>query len=434
MKRSPAPDHDLAEEIALFRYGLIADVVRQAPGSSGVYAQLRRKAEEQYVIPGSSKKHVALETLRGWVKAYRKRGFAGLYPKPRSDRGRPRNIPSEIVDLILNAKEESPTLTVKQVIGAVHKAGHVPADCLLPESTVHRLLHRAGLMVKAADTGTNKDRRQFSYAWAGELMMSDVMHGPALLYEGRRKRKTYLIAFIDDATRVITHAQFCWSENTATFFPVFKKALQRRGIPLRLYVDNGAAYRSRQLELLCAKLGVTLVHARPYQPQGKGKIERFFRTVRMQFLNQVHATSIDEMNQRLWAWVEGEYHLSPHRGIDNETPLDRWAQVAARIKTVGPEIDLDDLFLWEVKRQVRTDRTVSLNGNLYEAPAELVRQNVTLRYDPGAPTSRPLQVWHKNARFGDAKPLDAQANCLVKRESTTPKSTLDFTRLDGNKE
>ena len=434
MTKTPTPQSDLAEEIALFRYGLIADVVRLDPGSSGIYTQLRERAAQQYEIPGSSKRRVAAETMRAWVKAYRKRGFAGLYPKPRSDRGRPRNIAPEVVDLLLHAKEESPALTVRQVIATVKKDGDIPADCVLPESTVHRLLHRAGLMVKVADAGTNKDRRQFSYTWAGELMMSDVMHGPALLRDGRRKHKTYLIAFLDDATRVITHAQFCWSENTATFFPVFKQALLRRGIPLRLYVDNGAAYRARQLELVCAKLGITLVHARPYQPQGKGKIERFFRTVRMQFLNQVRVGSIDEMNQRFWAWVEGEYHLAPHRGLNNETPLDRWAQVAARIKTVGPQIDLDDLLLWEVKRQVRTDRTVSLNGNLYEAPAELVRQNVTLRYDPGAPMSRPLQVWHRNVRYADAKPLDSRANCFVKRDSATPKSGLDFTRLSDTKE
>ena len=434
MKTSATTDHDLAEEVALFRYGVIADVVRQEPGSPGIYAQLRERAAQHYDIPGSSKNRVAVETMRAWVKAYRKRGFAGLYPKPRSDRGRPRNIAAEVVDQLLHTKDQSPALTVKQVIATVKSEGLVPADCVLPESTVHRLLHRAGLMVKAADGGTNKDRRQFCYAWAGELMMSDVMHGPALVRDGRRKHKTYLIAFLDDATRVITHAQFCWSENTATFFPVFKMALLRRGIPLRLYVDNGAAYRSRQLELVCAKLGITLVHARPYQPQGKGKIERFFRTVRMQFLSQVHAESIDEMNQRLWAWVEGEYHLAPHRGLDKETPLDRWTQVAARIKTVGPEMDLDDLFLWEVKRQVRTDRTASLNGNLYEAPAELVRQNVTLRYDPGAPTSRPLQVWHRGIRYDDATPLDRHANCFVKRDNATPKSGLDFSSIADAKE
>ena len=430
------PQHERAEEIALFRYGLIADVVRLELGSTGISALLRQRAAQEHTIPGSSKRRVAVETMRTWVKSYRRRGFAGLYPKPRSDKGRPRNIPPEVVDHLLHAKEQSPASTVKDVITAVEKAGQVPTDCVLAESTVHRLLHRAGLMLKATESGTHKDRRQFSYAWAGDLMMSDVMHGPALMREGRRKHKTYLIAFLDDATRVITHAEFCWSENTATFFPVLKQSLLRRGVPLRLYVDNGAAYRSRQLELVCAKLGVTLVHARPYQPQGKGKIERFFRTVRMQFLPHTHATSLEEMNQRFWAWVEGEYHVRPHRGIDNDTPADRWAQVGGRVKVVPPQLDLDDLFLWEVKRQVRTDRTVSLNGHLYEAPAELVRQNVTLRYDPAGPPTRSLQVWVGNKRHQDATPLDRRANCFVKRDNAAPTSAaaLTFSNITNDKE
>jgi len=422
----------LAEEIALFRYGLIADVLRLEPGSRGIYEILREKAAQEYHIPGTTRTRVAAETLRGWVRRHRKYGFAGLYPKLRSDRGKTRNLPTELVDVLISIKEQSPALTVRQVIAAARTQAGLDDDFPLPESTIHRILHSAGLMVKASDVGTTKDRRQFSFVHAGELMMSDVMHGPALVRDGRRKRKTYLIAFLDDATRVIAHAQFCWSENTATFFPVFKKALLRRGIPLRLYVDNGAAYRSRQLELVCAKLGITLVHARPYQPQGKGKIERFFRTVRMQFLNQVHPESIEELNRLLWAWVEGEYHMTPHRGLHNETPLDRWAQVAGRVKIVAPPMDLDELFLWEAKRKVRTDRTVSLNGNQYEVAADFVKQNVVLRYDPSAPVHRPLQVWHRGVRHGDATLLDRHANCFVKRE-TSP-SSLDFSRIKGGEE
>lgn len=432
MKTSSNPETSLAEDIALFRYGLIADVLRMEPGSRGIYDILRKKAAQEYDIPGSSRTRIAPETLRYWVKLHRKHGFAGLYPRPRRDRGKPRSMPAKVVDVLLHIKEESPKLTVKQVVAEARKQG-LTGDLPLPESTVHRLLHQAGLMSKP-DGGTNKDRRQFSYAWAGELMMSDVMHGPALVRDGRRKHKTYLVAFIDDATRVITHGQFCWGENTATFFPVLKKALLRRGIPQRLYVDNGAAYRSRQLELVCARLGITLVHARPYQPQGKGKIERFFRTVRMQFLNQVHVDSIEEMNQRFWAWVEGEYHMTPHRGLDNETPLDRWAQVAGRVQVVGPRIDLDEIFLWEDKRKVRTDRTVSLNGHLYEVAPELVGQSVVLRYDPGAPHHRPLQVWWSGKRYPDANPLDRHANCFVKRNHGTSSSTLNFTRFNETKE
>jgi len=430
MKTPSHPESSLAEEVALFRYGLIADVLRLEPGTRGIYDLLRQKAEREYDIPGSSRTRVAAETLRFWVKLHRKHGFAGLYPRPRSDRGKPRSLPPSVVDLLVSIKDEAPELTVKQVIAKARELGNLGDEHALPESTVHRLLDQAGLMDKPKNAGTPKDRRQFAFQWAGELMMSDVMHGPALVREGKRKHKTYLIAFLDDATRLIPHAEFCWSENTAAFFPVLKTALLRRGIPLRLYVDNGAAYRSRQLELVCAKLGVTLVHARPYQPQGKGKIERFFRTVRMQFLNQVHPETLDEMNRLLWAWVEGEYHVSPHRGIEGDTPLDRWGDVGGRVRTVEPHLDLDDLFLWEAKRLVRTDRTVSLNGNQYEVAADLVKQNVVLRYDPSAPPSRPLQVWHRGARRDDATPLDRHANCFIKRESSS--SSLAFTRIkDG---
>ncbi|MEO0460975.1 MAG: DDE-type integrase/transposase/recombinase [Myxococcota bacterium] len=423
-----------AEAVALFRYGLIADVVRLEPKTPEIYARLREKAAGSYTIPGTSRTRVALDTLRTWVKLYRRHGFDGLKPKRRADRGIARRIPADVVDVLLETKEKESALTVKQVIAQARTRLGVPASCLLPESTVHRMLKHAGLMEPAAGDGSSNDRRKFSFQHAGELWMSDVMHGPALTREGRRKHKSYLIAFLDDATRVISHAEFCWSENTAAFFPLLKKALTRRGLPERLYVDNGAAYRSRQLELVCAKLGISLIHARPYQPQGKGKIERFFRTVRMQFLTQCHSTTLEELNRRFWAWVEGEYHHTPHRGLSGETPLDRWAQASGKLKLLEPHVDVDELFLWEDKRKVRTDRTLSLRGQLYEAVAELVRQNVVVRYDPSAPAHRPIQVWFNGKRFPDAKPLDAQANCFVKRNTEPDSKRLDFTRLDAERQ
>ena len=136
----------------------------------------------------------------------------------------------------------------------------------------------------------------------------------------RTKHKTYLIAFIDDATRVIPYAAFAASENTRAFLPVLKQAVLRRGLPERLYVDNGANYRSQHLSLVCAKLGVALIHARPYRPQGKGKIERWFKTVRAQLLTRLteaDTQSLDALNRRLWAWTEGEYHQTPHHGQGN---------------------------------------------------------------------------------------------------------------------
>lgn len=247
--------------------------------------------------------------------------------------------------------------------------------------------------------------------------MSDVMHGVTVGNAQGRRKKTYLIAFIDDATRVIPYAAFAFAENTVAFLPVFKQALIRRGIPERLYVDNGANYRSRQLALVCAKLGTALIHARPHQPQGKGKIERFFRTLRAALLTQLtgaDTVSLDALNRRLWGFIEGEYHHTPHRGLDGKTPLEQWALVGDPVRF--PDASLDALFLFEAKRRVMNDRTVSLNGRLYEVDAVLVGATVTLRYDPAVPPTRPLAVVHQGQPAGQATPLDAYANTTVRRD------------------
>jgi hypothetical protein len=268
--------------------------------------------------------------------------------------------------------------------------------------------------------------------------MSDVMHGPTVAVPGRGRRKTYLLAFLDDATRVVPYCAFARSENTQAYLPVFKQALLRRGIVQRLYVDNGASFRSQQLALVCAKLGVALIHARPYQPQGKGKMERWFRTVRAQFVSRLTATDtvdLDTLNRRLWAWVEGEYHQTPHRGLDGQTPLDRWAATGAAVRLPGPDLDLDALFLFETKRRVQRDRTISLHGTLFEVDAALVGQTVILRYDPSAPPARGIEVWHDGHFVARATPLDAYANCFVRRHRPTqnldPDSPPDTPRASG---
>ncbi len=415
-------DTSYRQALALFRYGLIAEFIQLPAGSRGLYALLRDKAGKDYTIPGSARTRVAAETLRHWLKDYRRGGFDALLPKGRVDRGRPRVLPQAVADALLSMKEEHPERSIPQLIREVQQSGAASESLALPRSTVHRLLSRAGLMQKVSTEDSSQDRRRFAFAHAGELWMSDVMHGPSVAVPGRGRRKCYLIAFLDDATRVVPYCAFTLSENTQAFLPVFKQALLRRGIPQRLYVDNGANYRSQHLALVCAKLGVALIHARPYQPQGKGKQERWFRTVRAQFLSRLSAAdtdSLESLNRRLWAWVEGEYHLAPHRGLEDQTPLDRWAMSGEQVRLPGHNLDLDALFLFEVKRRVQRDRTVSLNGTLFEVDAALVGHTVTLRYDPGAPAARGVEVWHEDKFVSRATVLDAYANCFVRRNRPT---------------
>ena len=178
-----------------------------------------------------------------------------------------------------------------------------------------------------------------------------------------------------------------------------------------------------------------MIHARAFHPAGKGKIERKFRTTRSQFLPLVDdpaKRSLEALNRKYWTWLEGEYHQAPHRGLDNLSPLDKWAQCGERVRHAGPEIDLEDLFLFEATRLVSRARTVSLNARLYEVDAALCGQRVVLRFDPLAPPERPMQVIHEDKPAGVATPLDLHGNARAKRAG--PSQPLSFRSLDGEKE
>jgi len=418
----PVASHE--ETVALFRYGLIADLLHVPPGDRTLHRRLREKADREYDIPGSTRRRVAAETLRDWLYAYRRGGFDALKPRPRRDTGHVRALPQAVADQLCALKEAHPTFSVAMLIATARQQQRVPGEIVLAPATVHRLLSRQGLMARRADEPTTKDRRRFAFEVPNELWMSDVMHGPSVRdADDRRCHKTYLIALLDDATRIIPAAAFARSETVAAFLPVLERAIRRRGLPKRLYVDNGAAYRSRHLALVCAKLGVTLIHARPFQPQAKGKQERWFRTVRTQLLptlTDADTRDLGALNRRLWAWIEDEYHYAPHRGLAGATPVDRWAAASAHIQL--PTSDLSDVFLFEEKRKVQQDRTVSLHGVVYEVDAALVGETVTLRYDP-ARARRGVQVLFPGRPVDTAKPVDAYANCFVRRDHGTKQLT-----------
>ncbi len=444
-------DNELKEQVALFRYGLISDIVCLEPGTKGIYAKIKEKAARHYTIPGSRRDRIEAETFRDWIKKYRKDGFDALFPKTRTDKGQSRTLSTVIEDILIDIKEENLQFSVKHVIDKARELGKIDKNLELSQTSVYRLLSSRGLMDKRKiEEPGGKDHRRFSYEHAGELFMSDVMHGPAVFTAGRKKHKAYLIAFIDDASRVIPYAEFALGEKTRDFMPVFKQAIMQRGIPKRLFVDNGSAFRSRHLAIVCARLGVTLIHSRAYHAAAKGKIERWFRTVRQQFipmLSDHNKSSLANLNQALWAYVEGEYHHNIHRML-GESPLDRWAGCAGRVRYPEPGLDLEEVFLLEDKRKVHKDRTISLHGKVYEADAALVGETVIVRYDP-ATLGQPIQVWFKNNRYDDAKLVDTLANCHVKRvrpaetltikdesESETPtkvaKNSMDFSKFSNN--
>ena len=411
-------DKDPCTEVALFRYGMIVPLL-DLSGAARARA-MREQAARVWSIPGSRRTRVAESTIRDWIFIYRESGFEGLKPKRRQDRGKPRRLSEEAAEILIAIRKDNPGLGVPDVVSRA-RTGHGLTDSI-SLSSVYRLFHAEDLMNPPP---VPRDRRRFAWEHAGELWMSDVMHGP-LCGDGRRRRKTYMIVVLDDCTRVVTWSAFAFSEDAASFLAVFKQALMRRGKPVRLYVDNGSAYRSRRLAIICAKLGIALIHATPYQPAGKGKVERYIRTCRQRFLptlTDADRTSLDSLNRCLAAWVEGEYHHTPHRGLDRMTPLDKWAACSSRVDLIGHDVDLDDLFLKEASRRVNKDRTVSLDNRLYEVAVELVGRQVTLRFDPQMPPQRPLRVAVDGRDAGLAWPLDCHANARVRR--------IAFRNIDG---
>ena len=393
-------DETLREQLALFRYGVISELVTRtlAPGEKETL--LAGIAGKEWAIPGSSRTHVGRSTARDWVLLYERHGFDGLKPPGRSDAGVSHVIPDEVEAHLIALRRERPGASVESVMKAVELAGKVPEGVRLRRSTVYRLLSNAAPQAPVSPSG-EADAVAFTYPDANDLWTSDLMHGPRLLVPGRRDGgKTYLYAFLDDATRMAPFAGFYGAENAACFQEALKQALLRRGIPRRLYCDNGSTFRTHHLQVICATLNIALVHSRPHRPRGRGKIERFFRHVRSAFLPHVTGEQLENLgtlNRVFWAWLEAEYHQTPHGGLSGQTPLDRFLKDEALIRP-APE-DLEALMRMKVVRRVGRDRVVHLDGRLYEAPDGFAGEAVEVFYDPYDP-SRPAHFRRKGEKTG----------------------------------
>ena len=223
---------------------------------------------------------------------------------------------------------------------------------------------------------------------------------------------------MDDASRLLTHSAFCTGEKALDIEGVLKQAVLKRGLPVKLVVDQGAAYRAKTLQGICARLGIHLIYCRPYAPQGKGKLERWHRTVRAQFLGELDITRIldlSDLNARLWAWVEEIYHRRIHAGLQALSPLQRYQQDLVRIRTLGHRAaQLDQLFYHRLSRKVRKDATVSYQGQRFEAPYELAGKTLLLVVDPHSQQA----IWLEDDEGkiqGEVVPLDVIANSHRRR-------------------
>jgi putative transposase len=400
-------DEDAKKTIAVFRFGVIADLVGRKLSRGEKEYILKEKSSSRWEIPFCTRSHISRSTILSWMRAYEKGGrrLESLYPDERKDKGAHRVMDEEAVSALVNLKRNRLGVSLPVLLKEARAKGILPARFMVSYATIYRIFKKHNL----SDGVSYPDRRRFEAELPNDIWQSDALHGPRVTHEGKMK-KTYLFAFIDDMSRLIPHGAFYLNERIDSYIDCFVKALSRRGLPRKLYVDNGPAFSTQILSHATASLGIALVHSKPYEPQGRGKVERLFRTVRGQFLSTIpDGLSLDALNTRLMEWID-EYHLREH-GTTGEAPLPRYAQHCHCVRE-APK-DLMDYFRKRVTRKVDKDRTISLDGRLYEAPVAMIGRTVTLLYHESDPAR--VELFSNGTSHGMLAPLNVNINARIKR-------------------
>jgi putative transposase len=383
---SPRPaDATQAEKIALFRFGIIAPVLHDSGVKQTRY--FKNMAQQVFDVPLYGRKKFNWKTFKSWLRTYRTHGFDGLKPKTRNDKGESRIIDDYLDNIIRQKFDEFPRLNISTLYRMLSDQGLIQhgSPC---EATLRKYIDDQHLKPEAEPA---KPRKKFEKPHVNDLWMSDFMHGQRFLIDGV-KRKLFLCGIIDDHSRVLTACRWTLHENTEALELLLKDALLTYGLPKMLYCDNGAVYASTHLQLVCARLGIALVHSKPYDSPSRGKIERFWRTVRQGFLPLVPIDqnyALEGFNMLFADWLNQQYHRKFHHGI-LQPPLDRY--FADLDNTTIRRIDQHELerhFYQTYERKVKNDATVSLNSKLFEVPPKYIGAIVELRH----PTGQPHNLW-----------------------------------------
>jgi len=410
-----------ARAIGLFRYMLIREAADPALTSRQRGKMVREIAGREHTDPAGRPVRLTRWTLDRWIQRWREDGFDALVPSPRQSAPR---TPPEVIELAAALKKENPARTAAQVQRILRaQAGWAP-----DERTLQRMFIRTGLTnLAAAEHQAGPAFGTFEASRPNEIWTGDALH--AIRVQGR---KTYLFAFIDDHSRAVMAARFGFAEDTLRLAAALRPALASRGVPEWIYVDNGSAFVDAWLLRACAKLGIKLVHSRPGKPQGRGKIERFFRTVRGQFLTELtearasQLTGLAELNRLFTAWTETVYHVREHSET-RQGPLARWE--AGGPFPVPPPPALAEAFQWSARRTVTKTALVSLYGNRYQVDPALTGRRVELVFDPFDLTE--LQVRCDGRDAGPALPFHITRHAHPRARPEEPGSGDEAPRATG---
>lgn len=405
-------DARLACEMGHFRFGVISPLLSQDDPRS-LKERIEEQAERIWTLADGRLRQYTPATIEDWYYDYRKGGFEALVNPPRSDKGTHRVISEDICQLIDKLLDDYPKLKSTNVIRQLNEQG-VCGKGSPSDATLFRYLRK----IRPQYTKVWQERLAFEAPYAGNLYQTDIMYGPHVMIRqpnGRkRKVQTYLLAIIDDHSRLICHAEFFVCQDLMTYLTVLEKAIRKRGIPDKIYCDNGKVFLSSQVKRIGAEIGSRVVHAKIRDAAAKGKIERFFKTVRDHFLEMATIKKFNfliELNRLFMKWVE-EYNHRPHSSLKC-SPMEKWLSSPRHPRLLPDNPLTDNLFLLETQRCVKKDGTFSLCGKRFETSYVYAAKKITVRYH-GHDLTR-VYVYYDGNYVGPAQPLDPGANNQLPR-------------------
>lgn len=407
---SKTDSSDPGRDVALFRFAIIAPAIQDTFPDASVAAYCRRVTEKPFVRPDGTTYHYKAGTVERWIRTYRSGGMEGLVPNGRSDKGITRSLSDEAIAEIYKLKEKFPRLNAVQIRVRLVQDGLIPAT--VSERAVQRFLKRSGLRNPAA-SGPMKDRKAFEEAYFGAMWQADTCYFPYVPDENGTMRRTYLIAIVDDHSRMVVGARLFFADDAYNFQKVFKDAVATYGIPEKLYVDHGPSYENSQLAFISGSIGTVLIHAPVRDGAAKAKVERFFGTAKSRWLYGLDTgqiRSIDEFNAELAGAVRA-HNLSVNSSTE-QTPMDRFLSTRGKIRIPKSEGWLDECFMNRISRRVRNDATLSLRNVQFDTPMQFIRQTVEVRFLPDRLAD--AYIYDGGKRF-PLKLTDKQANSKVKR-------------------
>jgi len=366
------------QQIALFRYGLIAHALTQTFDAPSLAQYFRNIAAKKHLHPDGKLVDVTVYALERWYYCYKRSGLAGITPKVRSDTGKSRALPEKSISRIYELRETFPYITGKAIYSKLIEEGVINASNT-SLATIHRYIRNNGLK-PLADGG--QEVKAFEMEFANDCWQADTSQGPVIKLSGR-KTQTFLISFLDDASRMIVHAQFYLNDNAVNMQDSFKQAISKFGRPKLLFVDNGKSYDNLQLQHICASLGIVLAHSRPYVPKGRGKIERSFRTIKDGWMNCTDwstFSSLGDVDASFSGYLSEKYTNSIHSSL-NSTPKERFLRDYDKICHIPIE-ELNYHFLHRKECRVTNAAIINLLNSEYEAPQRYIGSKVKIRYMP----------------------------------------------------